>query len=122
MGVVTGPLSATLLRRIDSRTSGGSGSPKRAIASEPTKYFSHSTSTPAHSMIETTAAVTSGPMPSPGRSVILCWAIGGGSFQPLARVREREIHGEEARQLGVLVELVEAAADAGERGGDEVEV
>src|SRR6266540_1122504 len=96
--------------------------PKRAMASEPTKYFSHSTSTPAHSMIETTAAVTSGPMPSPGRSVILCWAIGRGSFQPLARLREREIHREEAGQLGVAGELVEAAADAGERGGDEVEV
>src|SRR5881392_2507586 len=106
-GVVTGPLSATLLRRIDSSTSGGSGSPKRAIASEPTKYFSHSTSTPAHSMIETTEALTSGPMPSPGRSVILCWAFGPGSFQPFARLGEREIHREEARQLAVLGELVE---------------
>src|SRR5437868_9361069 len=101
MGVVTGPLSATLLCRMDSSTSGGRGSPKRAIASEPTKYFSHSTSTPAHSMIETTDAVTSGPIPSPGRSVILCWAIGGSSFQTLARVGEREVHREESGQLGV---------------------
>src|SRR6266571_4984776 len=122
MGVVTGPFNATLLCRIDSSTSFGSGSPNRVIASAPTKYFSHSTSTPAHSMIATTAAVTSGPMPSPGRSVILCWAIGRGSFQPLARVREREIHREEAGQLGVIGELVEAAADAGERRGNEVEV
>src|SRR5207244_4595565 len=109
-----------LLRRIDSRPSGGSGSPKRAIASEPTKYFSHSTSTPAHSMIETTAAVTSGPMPSPGRSVILCWAIGGGSFQPLARLREREIHREAAGQLGVIGAPRAGAANAGERRGDEL--
>src|ERR1041384_8029481 len=91
-GVVTGPLSATLLRRIDSRTSAGSGSPNREIASAPTKYFSHSTSTPAHSMIETTAAVTSGPMPSPGRGGVLCLAIRT-SFQLLARAVEREMHG-----------------------------
>src|SRR5437763_7878330 len=121
MGVVTGPLSATLLRRTDSSTSGGSGSPKRAIASEPTKYFSHSTSTPAHSMIATTDAVTSGPMPSPGSSVILCWAIDRGSFQPLARLGEREVHREEPGQLGVLGELGQAAADARQRRGDEVE-
>src|ERR1041384_6650514 len=90
-GVVTGPLSATLLRRIDSSTSAGSGSPKREIASAPTKYFSHSTSTPAHSMIDTTAAVTSGPMPSPGRRVILCLAMEH-PFRPLPRLRDIEVH------------------------------
>ena len=74
-GVVTGPFSATLFLRIESSTSWGRGSPNRERASAPTKYFSHSTSTPAHSMICTTAAVTSGPMPSPGRRVILCFAM-----------------------------------------------
>src|SRR5437588_5279657 len=121
MGVVTGPFSATLLWRIDSRTSGGRGSPKREIASEPTKYFSHSTSTPAHSMIDTTDAVTSGPMPSPGRSVILCWTIRPDSFQPLARFGERKAHWEDAGQLLEVRQLAETAADAVERSRDEVE-
>src|SRR3954465_13547586 len=101
MGVVTGPLSATLLRRMDSSTSAGRGSPERARASEPTKYFSHSTSTPEHSMIETTEAVTSGPMPSPGSSVIRCWAMQQ-SFHAPARGVEVEI---ERKGLAQLAEL-----------------
>src|SRR5687768_7801226 len=41
----------------------------------------------AHSMICTTAAVTSGPMPSPGRRVILCLAIDYSLFNSCARLR-----------------------------------
>src|ERR1051326_1456487 len=121
-GVVTGPLSATLLRRIDSSTSGGSGSPKREIASAPTKYFSHSTSTPAHSMIETTEAVTSGPIPSPGRRVILCCAMLNNPFRPFARFVHREAHRQECSQRAVFGKLIDAAPDALQRRRDEIEV
>src|SRR4051794_35321470 len=121
IGVVTGPLSATLLRRIDSRTSGGRGSPKRERASEPTKYFSHSTWTPAHSMMETTEAVTSGPMPSPGSSVILWFAMQQ-SFHALARRVEGEIERKVAAQLLVIAQLVDGPPDPLQRRLHELEV
>src|ERR1051325_3865539 len=121
-GVVTGPFSATLLARMESSTSCGSGSPKRLIASAPTKYLSHSMSTPAHSMMETTAAVTSGPMPSPGRSVILCLAIAVNPFQSLARALEIEVHGQQRPERREIGQLAEAAPHALQRRRDEVEV
>src|SRR6267378_663986 len=71
-GVVTGPLSATLFRRIDSSSSPGSVAPYCSTASTPAGYDSHSASSPAVSRILTTAPVTSGPIPSPGMSVIVC--------------------------------------------------
>src|SRR6185436_21055126 len=114
-GVVTGPFSATLLRRIDSSTSAGNGSPKREIASAPTKYFSHSTSTPAHSMIDTTAAVTSGPMPSPGSSVILCLAMLVNPFRSPPRLVDREVHRHPRCQRLVLRDFLDAAPDALQR-------
>src|SRR5215211_5584987 len=120
IGVVTGPLSATLLRRIESSTSCGSGSPKREMASAPTKYFSHSTSTPEHSMICTTAAVTSGPIPSPGSRVILCLAM-----QTPCALRgplQGKLQREEVAEARVSRQLVETAADALDRRRDELEV
>ncbi len=73
IGVVTGPLSATLLRRIESSSSSGSVAPCASSASTPARCDSHSTSRPAVSRILTTAPVTSGPMPSPGMSVMVCF-------------------------------------------------
>src|SRR5258706_675135 len=119
---MTGPLSATLFDRMESSTSFGRGSPKRARASEPTTNFSHSTSTPAHSMIETTEAVTSGPIPSPGRRVILCLAMGGHPFNAGARLAQRELHGQQLGQGGGVGELAQAALHALDGGRDEVEV
>src|SRR5205085_4605564 len=75
MGVMTGPLSATLVRLIESKRSCGNGSPKRESASAPTTNDSHSKCTPAARITEIAAPVTSGPMPSPGTSVILCLVI-----------------------------------------------
>src|ERR1043166_6157315 len=121
IGVVTGPLSATLFRRIESSTSCGSGSPKREIASEPTKYFSHSMSTPAHSRMDTTLAVTSGPMPSPGSSVSLCFAMEH-PFRPLPRRRGVERHRQQRRECAVVRQLVKTTLHALERGGYEFEV
>src|SRR2546425_1424985 len=71
-GVVTGPLSATLLRRIESSSCGGSVAPYCSTASTPAGYDSQSASSPAVSRIFTTAPATSGPIPSPGMSVIVC--------------------------------------------------
>src|SRR5258708_932310 len=122
MGVVTGPFSATLLARMESSTSRGSGSPKRARASEPTKNFSHSTSTPEHSMIDTTEAVTSGPMPSPGRRVILCLAIGIHPFNAGAGFAGRELHGQQLGQGAVLRELAQASPHALDSGRNELQV
>src|ERR1700733_3890779 len=72
MGVVTGPLSATLLRRIESMSSTGSVWPERSNASRPARWRSHSIATPDAFRIRTTASVTSGPMPSPGIKVMVC--------------------------------------------------
>src|SRR5580692_9713146 len=72
MGVVTGPLSATRLRAIASYSSFGMYSPCFSNAPAPAANFSHANCTPVASRIRTTASVTSGPMPSPGISVIVC--------------------------------------------------
>src|ERR1700733_12047919 len=74
-GVVTGPFRATRVRSIDSVNSLGMYSPDFSYASAPTAKASHSNFTPVASRMRTVARVTSGPMPSPGMSVIL-WAIG----------------------------------------------
>ena len=72
MGVVTGPLSATLFFRIESSSSTGSDWLNRLKAVTPASWRSHWTSRPATLKIRTTASVTSGPMPSPGISVMVC--------------------------------------------------
>ena len=74
IGVVTGPLSATLFRLIESSRPVGSDWPKRLKAMTPASCRSQSIARPAAVKIRTTAAVTSGPMPSPGIRVI-AWAI-----------------------------------------------
>src|SRR5438477_3590293 len=72
IGVATGPLRATLFRRIESINSGGRVCPDRSKAGAPAKWRSQSICTPDAPRIRTTASVTSGPMPSPGISVIVC--------------------------------------------------
>src|SRR5438552_3822111 len=74
-GVVNGPLMATRLRRIESSTCAGMGSPYCSITPSPASCTSHSMSTPVASMTRRAAALTSGPTPSPGISVIVCRAI-----------------------------------------------
>ena len=70
-GVVIGPLSATLLRVIDASSSGGSVVPCSSTASAPALNVSHVGVNPVASTTRTTARVTSGPIPSPGMSVIV---------------------------------------------------
>ena len=72
IGVVTGPFSATLLRRIESISSTGSAWPVRSKATTPAACGSQSIDTPDAFRMRTTASVTSGPMPSPGISVMVC--------------------------------------------------
>src|SRR5688500_18532184 len=126
-GVVTGPLSATLLRRIESSSSSGSVEPWRSSASTPARWDSHSTCRPALSRILTTAPLTSGPMPSPGMSVIVCftrglgWCPGRSSFviacfPGAQRQRADEVHHHQPRRE--RMERVEADA-AGVPGGQE---
>ena len=74
-GVVIGPLSATLLRRIDSRTCSGSGVPYSAIDGLAGVHLtSHSNATPDASSTRRVASASSGPMPSPGMRVTR-WAM-----------------------------------------------
>ncbi len=71
--VVTGPLSAAPFRSTDATTSAGTGSVEPcSSAGKPTRWRSHSISTPVASMTRQAAATTSGPMPSPGISVTRC--------------------------------------------------
>ena len=69
-GVVIGPFSAVLVASIDLRTRSGSGVPSRARTAAPASCTSHTTSTPELSTTRRAAAVTSGPIPSPGMSVM----------------------------------------------------
>src|SRR5580693_1892117 len=71
IGVVTGPLSATWVRSMDSVSSFGMYSLYFSNASAPAMKVSHSNFTPVASRMRTVACVTSGPMPSPGIRVIL---------------------------------------------------
>src|SRR5213080_2500869 len=73
MGVVIGPLSATPVSRIASRTSGGSGLPPCfSITSAPASRTSHSSSAPVASRTRRVASVSSGPVPSPGMRTTRC--------------------------------------------------
>src|SRR5437879_10919906 len=109
-GVVIGPLSATPVSRIASRTSGGSGFPPcLSITSAPASRTSQSNSTPVASRTRRVASVNSGPVPSPGMSVTLC-ATAPDSIR--------------ARYCAAPMSLVEAAAKADElaHSGDEREL
>ncbi len=73
-GVVIGPLRPTFVLRIEARTSSGSGVPWAAIAASPASTGSHSNPMPVASSTRVVASASSGPMPSPGISVIR-WAM-----------------------------------------------
>src|SRR2546423_3639752 len=69
-GVVIGPFRATPASRTASSTCGGSGLPPyRSITSVPASWTSQSNSTPVASRTRRVAAVSSGPVPSPGMRV-----------------------------------------------------
>src|SRR5437588_5711888 len=88
-GVVSGPLIATRLRRIESSTWSGIGWPKRSTTPSPASWTSHSMSTPVASMARRAASLTSGPTPSPGISVIVCRAMHPPSVYAAHRRRGR---------------------------------
>ena len=69
MGVVIGPLMATLVRRMDSSTCSGSGVPYSSMTSTPASRRSHSMGTPVAATTVSSAAASSGPVPSPGIKV-----------------------------------------------------
>src|SRR5580700_9274848 len=72
MGVAVGPLSPTRVTSSEAKTSSGISWPYSARARAPASTRSHSTATPVASTARTVASATSGPMPSPGISVIWC--------------------------------------------------
>src|ERR1019366_9424271 len=72
IAVAMGPLSATCVLRTDSTALSRGKSPTRLPSSRGSPKTSHSTETPVASIICLAASATSGPIPSPGRSVILC--------------------------------------------------
>src|SRR5881409_4058926 len=79
-GVVIGPLSATPVSRIASRTSSGSGLPPYlSITSAPASRTSQSNSTPVASRTRRVASVNSGPVPSPGIRVTRCATAADGT-------------------------------------------
>ena len=98
IGVVIGPLMATLLRAIDSSVSGGSGVPAVSMTSTPACWTSQSNDEPlvaaAASSTRRVASVSSGPVPSPGMSVTR-WVVMGrrllGDFGA-DRSRSRVVH------------------------------
>src|SRR6187401_1513547 len=114
-GVVTGPFSATLVRRIESSSVLGSVSPCRSSASTPARCASQFACSPAASRIVTTAPVTSGPMPSPAISVMSCLAIGSLRSFPVEQDQapEQVDHHQPRREL---VQFVEADAPRIARG------
>ena len=76
MAVAIGPFSATLFRRTDSIAAAFSTSPFVVLLSvfcARAPNSSHSICTPVASRIRRTAEETSGPMPSPGNNVTLCF-------------------------------------------------
>src|SRR6202158_5065978 len=72
IGVVIGPLRATLFLRMDASTGSGSGVPNLAMAASPACWTSQSNSTPVASRTRTVASQISGPTPSPGTRVTAC--------------------------------------------------
>src|SRR5207248_6012637 len=86
IGVVIGPLSATLFLRIDSRTWDGSGVPNSLTARSPACWTSQSNCTPVASRTRTVASQISGPTPSPGTRVTACLATPLGCSKLLLEV------------------------------------
>src|ERR1700674_5664575 len=146
IGVVSGPLMATLLRRIDSSTCTGIGLPNFSMTSSPASCTSHSMSTPVASITRRAAELTSGPTPSPGISVIACRAMyarpperadpasltvrTGVMLSPYVDARDRwlvrpqrsaspPVAGD-PRSLGRTGQRGDAAADAGRAGAAEM--
>ena len=72
MGVVNGPFRAILTSLILSKVSSGSVSPCFSKAPAPASMTSQFMDTPAASITFCAAAVTSGPIPSPGIKTALC--------------------------------------------------
>src|SRR5690606_23518604 len=71
-GVVTGPFRAILLRLMDARTESGSGVPSDSTDAAPMEsHRSQEKFIPVASSTLNVASVTSGPIPSPGISVIV---------------------------------------------------
>ena len=74
-GVSIGPFRATPLSRIDEIAEAGIASPRSSHARSPMSWTSQRTSTPVASTTRRPASVTSGPIPSPGISVMR-WTTG----------------------------------------------
>ena len=68
-GVVIGPLMATFVALTEAMTSSGSGVPRRSITAAPASWRSQAIGTPLAAITVSRAAVSSGPVPSPGMSV-----------------------------------------------------
>ena len=73
MGVPMGPLRATRFFWIESSTSCGSVVPAFSATPAPALCTSQSMATPEASSTRWVAAHTSGPMPSPGINVMVCF-------------------------------------------------
>src|ERR1035437_5048815 len=74
MGVVVGPLRPTRVISSEAKTSSGINWPCSVSARRPASTLCHSIAAPVASTARTEASATSGPVPSPGMSVIK-WAI-----------------------------------------------
>jgi hypothetical protein len=70
----TAPISTALAPRQASSVSGGSGSPVRSSASEPSGYSVSSASGTSTATARVASRMTSAPMPSPGRQAIFMWS------------------------------------------------
>src|SRR3954464_11826400 len=125
MGVVIGPLSATPVSRIASRTSGGSGLPPCfSITSAPASRTSHSSSTPVASRTRRVASVSSGPVPSPGMRTTLCataptlFKVRGMSLQEAATQAEELARAGSERELSQLRAQWDEELEAAARSAD----
>src|SRR5712692_923964 len=72
-------------------------------------------------MIETTEAVTSGPMPSPGSSVIL-WRAIKHSVHPPARGLEGELQWKETSEVGEFRQFAKTALQTLDRGRNKLQI
>ena len=70
--VVSGPFRANPLRRIDSKSSSDRGFPAFSKDRIPASYLSYSNRTPVASSTRTVESMLSGPIPSPGMTVMVC--------------------------------------------------
>src|SRR3954453_14063018 len=124
-GVVIGPLSATPVSRIASRTSVGSGLPPCfSITSAPASRTSHSSSTPVASRTRRVASVSSGPVPSPGMRTTLCatrptlFKVPGMSLQEAAAQAEELVQAGSEGELSQLRAQWDDELEASARSAD----